>query len=147
MISVKRQTVGSASVECSCCGNDRDLVVGLNCHDEIKVCRDCIEWLRRRAGTVDSTPILPVAAMNEAIAFYERAGFSAREHEPGGGYTFVSFDDTSVFDLGEGRNAGCYLIVDDVDAWHARMKAAGTPVTDPENFDYGMREYSFTDPN
>lgn len=85
-------------IQCSCCGSERDDVVALQCHDDIKVCRTCIGWLNSRAGIVESTPILPVGDMRGAIAFYETAGFAVREYE-GGGYAFVNYDDRSVFDL------------------------------------------------
>lgn len=86
---------------------------------EVTVCRACVRWLREQTGAIDSTPILPVRYMDEAIEFYEAAGFEVRVHE-GGDYGFVNHDDESVFDLGhkEGLNvessrAGCYLIVPD----------------------------------
>ena len=44
-------------------------------------------------------------------------------------------------------DSGPYLIVDDVDRWHALMTAAGIAVTGVQNYDYGMREFSFTDPD
>ena len=80
-------------MECYCCGEDRDPseVAPLACHDEIKVCRVCIGWLRSRAGIPDSTPILPVHDMDEALSFYERAGFDAEVYE-GGGHAFIERD-------------------------------------------------------
>ena len=119
---------------CSCCGETRPKVVALQCHDDIKVCRVCIGWLRAKAGIVDSTPILPVIDMAASAAFYRSAGFDVREYE-GGDYAFVSVDDESVFDLDradvqispESNGAGCYLIVPDVDAWHTRLADLRTP--------------------
>jgi uncharacterized glyoxalase superfamily protein PhnB len=107
--------------------------------------------------SVSSTPILPVADMVEAVAFYDRAGFDVRRYvdergEPGG-YAFVTHDDQSVFDLGEEtamdptrNHSACYLITQDADDWHARMRAAGLPVTDVSDQPWGMREYALTDP-
>lgn len=137
---------------CSCCGTDRDDVVALQCHDEVKICRDCIGWLRTRAGVVDATPILPVTDMASAIEFYERAGFQVREHE-GGGYAFVHHEDESVFDLDvvERRPEAvvdvstCYLTVPDVDRWHARLRDAGLTVSTLEDQPWGMREFTLTD--
>jgi hypothetical protein len=70
---------------------------------------------------VTSTPILAVADLGEATAFYEQAGFGVQVHtdEEGqpGGFAFVDFDEQSVFDLDvvdidPTRNAGgCYLVV------------------------------------
>jgi hypothetical protein len=85
-------------VKCSCCGEERDVVVRLLCHDEVEVCRVCIGWLGSNAGVIDSTPILPVLDMDTAAAFYERAGFAIHRYE-GGRYAFVHYDDQSVFDL------------------------------------------------
>ena len=106
---------------------------------------------------IDSTPTLPVVELSDAVAFYERAGFGVRvyeedEAEPGAGFAFVDFEGQSVFDLDvteidPARNgAGCYLIVDDADAWHARMTADGLPVSPIGDRPWGMREFTLTDP-
>jgi uncharacterized glyoxalase superfamily protein PhnB len=134
-------------MECSCCGNDRENVVALRCHDDVKICPGCIDWLHHQTGQADSTPILSVTDMPAAIAFYEQAGFSTHEYEPGGGYTFVAYDDENVFDLALDGKSGCYLLVPDVDAWHARLVAGGITATDPDNYEYGMREFEFIDPS
>src|SRR5262245_28226083 len=65
------------AVSCACCGQEREPLVALRSRSDVQLCRDCISWLAGKVG-VDSTPILPVADANEAVAFYERAGFSAR---------------------------------------------------------------------
>lgn len=142
-------------MKCSCCGEDRapSTVAGLMCHDDIKVCRDCIGWLRSQAGVPDSTPILPVRNMDEAIEFYERAGFGVRRYEDGG-FAFVSLEDESVFDLDiypdtepATNSAGCYLIVRNVDEWHARLATSGLPLTVVADQPWGMREFTLTDPS
>lgn len=106
-----------------------------------------------------STPTLPVADIAEATAFYERAGFGVRLYvdetgEPGEGFAFVDYDGQSVFDLDaapdlqpDANRAGCYLITGDTDAWHARMAAAGLPVTPIADQPWGMREFTLTDPS
>jgi catechol 2,3-dioxygenase-like lactoylglutathione lyase family enzyme len=125
--------------------------------DDVRVCRDCVEWLAGKLGVV-STPTLPVTDLPEATAFYERAGFGVRvykedDDDPGDGFAFVSYDDQSVFDLDvvdidpDANRAGCYLIVQDADAWHARMLADGLPVTPIEDQPWGMREFTLTDPS
>jgi hypothetical protein len=43
----------------------------------------CIGWLRAQSGVPDSTPILPVRDIDEAVTFYESAGFDARVYEGG----------------------------------------------------------------
>jgi uncharacterized glyoxalase superfamily protein PhnB len=110
--------------------------------------------LRSRLGVVDSTPILPVVEMDAAVAFYESAGFDVQQYE-GGGYTFVRVDDESVFDLSTvergldpaTNNAACYLIVEDVEAWHRRLADLGVSVTSLEDKPWGMREFAVTDPS
>jgi hypothetical protein len=140
---------------CSCCGEARQTgqLVALRCHDDVKVCRGCIGWLRAEAGVPDSTPILPVRGIAESKKFFESAGFVVRTYD-GGGFAFVEYDDESVFDLDEaegfdpeGNRAGCYLIVPGVEEWHARLLDAGLSVTELADQPWGMREFTLTDPN
>lgn len=127
---------------------------GLAPRDDVQLRRDC-EWMASQVG-VSSTPTLPVVDMDEAVRFYERAGFDVRHYidETGnpGDFAFVTCDDRSVFDLDvididPTRNgAGCYLIVRDADEWHARMTTADLPVTPVADQPWGMREFTLTDP-
>lgn len=128
------------------------MVAALQCHPEVKLCRVCIGWLSQQSGRPDSTPILPVSVMDRAVRFYESAGFDVRTWEDGGGYAFVEYEDESVFDLGQEdvvspdtNRAGAYLIVRDVDAWQARLVAAGLPATSVEDKPWGMHEFTLTD--
>ena len=115
-----------------------------------------MEWLAGRLG-VQSTPVLPVVDLAEAVLFYERAGFGVRtwigEEGSPGGYAFVEYDGQSVFDLGlepidpDRNGAGCYLAVGNPDEWHGRMASAGLPVGPIEDQDYGMRDFTLTDPS
>ena len=142
-------------MHCSCCGNDHDptTLAALQCHEDVKVCRVCVGWLRGQLHVPDSTPILPVRDMNEAVTFYESAGFDVRLYE-GGGFAFVHLDDESVFDLGleelmtpEANFAGCGLIVANVENWHAKLRLVGVQATDPRDQPWGMREFTLTDPS
>ncbi|MBO0693178.1 MAG: VOC family protein [Acidimicrobiaceae bacterium] len=141
-------------MRCYCCGEEREQVVSLLCHDEVKVCRECIGWLRASAGIVDTTPILPVLDMDVAGAFYEKAGFDVRRHE-GGGYAFVHVDDESVFDLDvsepplerAANRSGCYLVTPRADEWHRRLSTDGLSVTAIEAKPWGMTEFTLTDPD
>ncbi len=139
---------------CSCCGLDRDpaTLAGLQCHDDIKICPDCIAWLGQRTGILDVTPTLPVRVMAEAIAFYETAGFEVDPYDSG--FAFVRYAGASAFDLDLNKRidpanngAGCYIITDDADQWHSRLSAAGLPVTPIADQPWGMREFTLTDPN
>jgi hypothetical protein len=130
-------------VACACCGRDCVPTEALRSRDDVRLCRDCVEWLAGKLG-VSSTPTLPVVDLAGAISFYERAGFGVRvyrdsEDGPEGDFAFVDYDGQSVFDLGvagfdpSSNHAGCYLIVDDVDAWHTRIKTSGLSVTPPDD--------------
>lgn len=143
-------------MSCSCCDQDKP-TVALRSRDDVELCRECLEWLLGRVG-VSSTPTLPVADMNEALAFYERAGFGVRVYSNGTdaepGFAFVDYDGQSVFDLDAiaelapaTNHAGCYLVVNDADAWHARMVDAGLTVTPIADQPWGMREFALDDPS
>jgi uncharacterized glyoxalase superfamily protein PhnB len=128
------------------------MVAALLCHDEVKVCRVCAGWLMRRAGGVEVTPTLPVRDMGEASRFCEAAGFDV-EHDSDD-FAFVHVDDQSVFDLDRiagldsaSNHAGCYIITEDVDDWHARFLTAGLEVTPIEDMPWGMHEFTLTDPS
>ena len=60
-------------VRCSCCGEVRGVVAGLQCDDEIRICLGCVGWLREKLAAIDVTPILPVLDMAVAAAFYDAA--------------------------------------------------------------------------
>ena len=122
------------------------------CHDEIRVCRDCVGWLAARAGVIDVTPTLPVADMVEAVTFYEAAGLDVRSYDDG--FAFVHLDGQSVFDLDLipdldrwKNHAGCYVITPEVDGWHLRLVAAGQNVTAIVDQPWGMHEFTLTDPS
>jgi uncharacterized glyoxalase superfamily protein PhnB len=141
-------------VTCACCGRERP-TVALAARPDVELCRDCLAALLGRIG-VTSTPTLPVVDVDEAAAFYERAGFGVRRYEDDGssGFAFVDLDGQSVFDLGAeaatdpGTNrAGCYLISRDAEAWHDRLAGAGLPVTPLADQPWGMREFTLTDPS
>ena len=106
----------------------------------------------RRIGGVEVTPTLPVRDIDEATRFCEAAGFEVEQYNDD--FAFVRLNDQSVFDLDriEGldpptNHAGCYVITDDVDDWHARFVAAGLVVTPIEDMPWGMHEFTLTDPS
>jgi len=45
------------------------MVASLQCHEDVRICRVCVGWLRQRAGGVDVTPTLPVRDIDEASRF------------------------------------------------------------------------------
>ena len=122
------------------------MVASLQCHEDVKICRVCVGWLRQRAGGVDVTPTLPVRDIDEASRFFEAAGFDVERCDDG--FAFVRTGDESLFDLDriEGleprsNHAGCYIITADTDDWHARFTAAGLPVTPVQDMPWGMHEF------
>jgi uncharacterized glyoxalase superfamily protein PhnB len=96
--------------------------------------------------------------MQRAIEFYKAAGFGVRIYNGGQSaepdFAFVNFEGQSMFDLDlvphmdpATNGAGCYIIPNDVNEWHARMAAAGLPVTPVQEEPWGMREFTLTDPS
>ncbi len=141
-------------MKCYCCGEERDdgMVTSLLCHDEVKLCRICIGWLHQRVGGIDVTPTLPVMDMAGAIRFYEAAGFDVERYDDG--FAFVHYNDQSVCDLDLAEDlapmtnhAGCYVITNEVDDWHARFVTAGLPVTSIDDMPWGMHEFTLADPS
>jgi catechol 2,3-dioxygenase-like lactoylglutathione lyase family enzyme len=141
---------------CSSCGRDDVPTIALRSHPDVLVCVECVGWLASPVG-ITSTPTLPVTELRPAVDFYERAGFAVRVYEddldtPGAGFAFVEYDGQSVFDFDvvdidpERNGAGCYLIVDDADAWHTRMTSAGLEVSPIQDEPCGMREFTLRDP-
>jgi catechol 2,3-dioxygenase-like lactoylglutathione lyase family enzyme len=139
-------------VECSCCGEQRDpsMTAALLCHDDIKLCRICLGWLMARAGGLDVTPTLPVRDMEEATRFWQAAGFDVDHYSDD--FAFVQYRDRSVFDLDRiagldpaTNHAGCYIVTEQTDEWHARFVAAGLAVTPVEDMPWSMHEFTLTD--
>ena len=101
---------------------------------------------------LDVTPTLAVRAMPEAIAFYESAGFEVRPYDER--FAFVQFHGASVFDLSlndrldpANNGAGCFIVTAATDQWHARLAAAGLPVTAVADMPWGMHEFTLRDPS
>ena len=108
-----------------------------------------LPFVRHRPTT---NPILPVADMAEAIAFYERLGFDVHAYDPG--YAWVKHCGWEWFHLRgvesvDGNQASAYLHVEDAAAWRsAFVEASGGDVelADLGDMPWGKREFSFTDP-
>ncbi len=106
----------------------------------------------QRVGGIDVTPTLPVADMDDAVRFCEAAGLDVRRYDDG--FAFAHLNGQSAFDLDlvadmdpHTNHAGCYIITNDVDDWHARLVAAGLKVTDVRDTPWGMHEFTLTDPS
>jgi hypothetical protein len=134
-------------------------MAALLCHEDIKLCRICIGWLRGQSGAPVATATLPVRDIEASAAFYELAGFDVRIYDGGDegeppGFAFVEYDDESVFDLDrcpqitpDTMGGGCYLIIRDVDRLHAELSTKDLPVTPVEDVPWGMHEFTLTDPD
>ena len=98
-------------------------------------------------------PILPVADMPEATGFYRALGFEVVAYDDG--YAWVRHSGWELFHLAvsdprsDGSDAALYLHVADADAWRAALVASDVGVTIGAVADtpWGMREFSFTDPD
>jgi catechol 2,3-dioxygenase-like lactoylglutathione lyase family enzyme len=101
--------------------------------------------------------VLAVPNARAAAKFYvEALGFRIVDEPPG--WVFVRKDNCMVM-LGEcpddmrPEDLGChnyfaYLCVDDVDAYHAQLRAKGVPaVREIEDQPWGMREFGVTTPD
>jgi uncharacterized glyoxalase superfamily protein PhnB len=101
---------------------------------------------------VDATPVLPVADMEPAIAFYRLLGFEVTLYDAG--YAWVSHAGHELLHLlsvpgldVDANAASCYLHVADGDALHEAWAAAGMAVGPLEDTPWGMREFAMLDPS
>lgn len=102
-----------------------------------------------------SAVTLVTADMAAAVAFYERLGFVSRYGGPDSPFTSFHVGD-GYLNLQQGeRDLGGTALwgrvifwVDDVDAMHGRVVAAGfTPSTAPADAPWGERYFHVTDPD
>jgi catechol 2,3-dioxygenase-like lactoylglutathione lyase family enzyme len=109
-----------------------------------------------------AVPILPSRDLRETLAFYERLGFENRGTPPeewdymilgrgGIELNFIAAPSTDPLTSA----ASCYLFVPDADRLHAEWQEirvaadpdTGSPLEEPMNTDYGMREFAVVDPS
>ncbi len=99
---------------------------------------------------VGTEPIFTVADVQRAVNHYQRLGFSTSLHDET--YAFAHRDGLTIHlaqrddPATEGPGA-LYLHVDDADQLAGEWRRAGIQVAGPEEFDYGKREGSHTDPD
>ncbi|HWJ61620.1 MAG TPA: DinB family protein [Acidimicrobiales bacterium] len=98
-----------------------------------------------------TVPVLPVADLVRAVAWYERVGFRVRAFFDG--YAILGLDGAELH-LNEVPGlppasesvSGAYLRVTDADAVHAVWSAMGAPtIAPPEDQPYGIREFATED--
>lgn len=108
-----------------------------------------LPYLPRRPTT---NPVLPVADLARAEAFYSALGFSVTRYDDA--YAWVGSCGWEIVHLalsepGRAGHAGAYVHVDDVDDWHVALSALDVdgvvgPVADRP---WGMREFEVADPD
>ena len=147
---------------CSCCGRAAPLgSVALNCHPEIVICYDCLEWLNGKRAkqiaaqggqvrVVGYEPAFSVRDVARAIDHYQRLGFTTSSHDET--YAFAHRGDLTIHlaqdDDPEHHQTGVlYIHVDDAEQLAADWRKAGMEVVGPDDYDYGKREGSHVDPD
>jgi catechol 2,3-dioxygenase-like lactoylglutathione lyase family enzyme len=95
-------------------------------------------------------PIFIVADAQRSKAHYERLGFTTSEYDEH--YAFAERGRLNLHlaeaDPEATPGAGCiYLHVDDADVLAGEWRSAGLEVVGPDDYDYGKREGSHTDPD
>ena len=97
-----------------------------------------------------------IAFLTSAFGFAEHrrttgaaGGLHAELVTPDGAFVFLGQPPSGDYrnPAAVGRTAIVYVMVDDVDAHHARAKAAGAQITEePRDLPFGQRRYSCVDP-
>lgn len=134
--------------------------VQLHSHKEIQICYQCLDWLnlkreketRARGGgwqVAGFEPIFAVTDVSRATDHYDKMGFEIGPHDET--YAFAHRDKglTIHLTLAEGgpRPSRLYLHCDDADEVADAWRKAGLVVSDPQDYDYGKREGTHTDPD
>ncbi len=106
-----------------------------------------------------AVPVLPCRDVSAIVEFYRRLGFEGGPHESDGSYAILHrgavelhFFTHQTLAPAE-SHAGCYLRVQDVDAWYRAFAVAALPHTGIPRMDvledklWGMREFAVVDPD
>ncbi len=95
-------------------------------------------------------PIFTVADVTRAVDHYERLGFTTSHHDAS--YAFAHRDHLTIHlaqtdDPAIALGGSIYMHVDDADRLADDWRKAGVEVVGPDDYDYGKREGSHTDPD
>jgi predicted enzyme related to lactoylglutathione lyase len=106
--------------------------------------------MANKIRVVGVEPIFSVTDVPRAVAHYEQLGFSTSHHDEG--YAFAHRDDLTIHLAGTdderiARAGSIYMHVNDADQLADAWRAAGVEVIGPDDYDYGKREGSHTDPD
>jgi catechol 2,3-dioxygenase-like lactoylglutathione lyase family enzyme len=103
----------------------------------------------RRVVSVE--PIFVVSNVSQAVAHYERLGFSTSRHD--NGYAFAHRNELTIHLAGPGVDpvrvgrGSIYMHVDDADALAEEWRNSGIDFIEPQDAEWGKREGSHTDPD
>lgn len=99
-------------------------------------------------------PMLPVANVSLAIAFYRKLGFDVESSNDQWRWAMLVFDDCrlmvdeSINDPADApRTAVVYLYPDDILAYHRQVRRNGVDVPPLSHPFYGMTEFRIADPD
>lgn len=105
-------------------------------------------------AVVEIKAFIPAKDFALSVEFYEALGFSCASVHEGiayfhcGGASFLLQD---FFVQEHADNCQMHLLVEDVDAWHAKAKATAqrfkVKVGEPENQPWAMRDFPLFDPS
>src|SRR5439155_8484179 len=103
----------------------------------------------------DVVPVVPVRDLQAALDRYRRLGFNVRAYGHGTGYGYADRGRVSIhlsaWDQHDPQRTGSviYLYVSDAYAVRAEWVASGVEgrFAEVRDTDYGMREFSFVDPD
>ena len=144
-------TKAAPQTDCYCCGNSfaENELARLQCHSEVAICSDCVDWLvAQRQGLARAVPVLPARDLAASMAFWRAAGFDVETFSADfASATRDGIELHLVRPNPSGRDRGAaYVHVRDVDRVHAAWAAAGLPVTEVRDEPWGMREFNVVDP-
>ncbi len=99
-------------------------------------------------------PMLPVADIGRSIEFYEKLGFEVENRRDEWRWAMLRFgecrlmvDQSVNVHPGMPRSGVIYFYFDDIEAFHADIRAKGLDVPDLETTFYGMTEFRLDDPD
>ena len=153
-----------ADTTCSCCGEAVADTVQLQSRRDIKICHRCLDWLpaqRTKQVAAHSSgwrvagfePIFAVSDLPRSIEHYMRLGFETSKHDDTYTYAFAHRDRDLTIHLTQADRdtalgtGSLYIHVDDADQVANAWRKAGLTVNGPDDYDYGKREGSHTDPD
>ncbi len=154
--------MAKTAVVCSCCGETPEHgSVHLHSRRDIVICYRCLDWLNARrdkkaratAGPVRIVGVEPcfsVADVQRAVDHYQRLGFTTSYHDET--YAFAHRDGLTIHlahadDPTSDCDGALYLHVDDADRLADDWRKEGMDIVGPEDYDYGKREGSHSDPD